>query len=118
MKELFTTMDTRGFGVVCAMPAICAHLLQDAGGSGGRHLPADGAQRDRQDGRRALGSRTAASMLADAFGIRAAAMTGVGEDAPLRCRTDGTNTPMDTLRQRLYAYLVDSYLAEQGLGKA
>jgi DNA-binding XRE family transcriptional regulator len=57
--------------------------------------------------------------LADLFGIRAAAMTGlaeVRERAHFAARTDGGSSPMATMRERLYAYLeLDSYLTSQGI---
>ncbi len=60
--------------------------------------------------------------LADLFGIRAAAITGVAEvreRARFAARTDGTSTPMATMRDRLYAYLeLDAYLADQGIAEA
>lgn len=60
--------------------------------------------------------------LADFFGIRAAAITGLGEvreRARFAARTDGGSSPMATMRERLYAYLeLDSYLTSQGMAEA
>ncbi len=60
--------------------------------------------------------------LADCFGVRAAAITGlaeVRERARFAARTDGRNSPMGTMRERLYAYLeLDSYLTSQGIAEA
>jgi transcriptional regulator with XRE-family HTH domain len=60
--------------------------------------------------------------LADFFGIRAAAITGlteVRERARFAARTDGSSSPMATMRERLYAYLeLDSYLTSQGIAGA
>jgi len=57
--------------------------------------------------------------LADRFGVRAAAITGlaaVREHARFAARTDGTNAPMSAMRERLYASLeLDSYLSDQGI---
>jgi len=57
--------------------------------------------------------------LADFFGIRAAAITGlaeVRERARFAARTDGGSSPMATMRERLYAYLeLDTYLTSQGI---
>lgn len=61
-------------------------------------------------------------MLADRFGVRASAITGlaaVQERARFAARTDGTSTPMSSMRERLYAYLeLDSYLTDQGIAGA
>lgn len=60
--------------------------------------------------------------LADYFGIRAAAITGlaeVRERARFAARTDGGASAMATMRERLYAYLeLDSYLTGQGVARA
>jgi len=57
--------------------------------------------------------------LADRFGVRAAAITGladVRERARFAARTDGDFSPMAAMRDRLYAYLeLDSYLTSQGI---
>ena len=57
--------------------------------------------------------------LADCFGVRAAAIAGladVRERARFVARTDGGSSSMETMRERLYAYLeLDSYLASQGV---
>lgn len=57
--------------------------------------------------------------LADCFGIRGAAITGlpeVRERARFAARTDGELAPMIAMRERLYAYLeLDSYLTSQGI---
>ncbi|GAA2677485.1 helix-turn-helix domain-containing protein [Actinoplanes palleronii] len=57
--------------------------------------------------------------LADCFGVRAAAITGLPEvrdRARFAARTDGDNSPMDVMRERLYAYLeLDAYLTSQGI---
>lgn len=60
--------------------------------------------------------------LADCFGIRAAAITGldeVRERVRFAARTDGDSCPMTVMRERLYAYLeLDSYLSSQGIAGA
>jgi transcriptional regulator with XRE-family HTH domain len=60
--------------------------------------------------------------LADCFGIRAAAITGlaeVRERARFAARTDGDLSPMTAMREHLYAYLeLDSYLTSQGIPRA
>lgn len=60
--------------------------------------------------------------LADCFGVRAAAITGlagVRERARYAARTDGDLAPMIAMRERLYAYLeLDSYLTSQGIAGA
>lgn len=60
--------------------------------------------------------------LADRFGIRAAAITGlaeVRERARFAARTDGDLSPMAAMRERLYAYLeLDAYLSSQGIAGA
>jgi len=60
--------------------------------------------------------------LADCFGIRAAAITGlteVRERARFAARTGGDFSPMAAMRERLYAYLeLDSYLTGQGIAGA
>ncbi|KUL39513.1 helix-turn-helix domain-containing protein [Actinoplanes awajinensis] len=57
--------------------------------------------------------------LADCFGVRAAAIVGqpeVRERARFAVRTDGDNSPMTAMRERLYAYLeLDAYLTSQGI---
>jgi transcriptional regulator with XRE-family HTH domain len=57
--------------------------------------------------------------LADCFGIRAAAITGlpeVRERARFAARTDGDFSAMTVMRERLHAYLeLDSYLTGQGI---
>ncbi|GIE33949.1 hypothetical protein Ait01nite_069940 [Actinoplanes italicus] len=57
--------------------------------------------------------------LADCFGVRAAAITGlpeVRERARFAARTDGDFSAMTVMRERLYAYLeLDSYLTGQGI---
>jgi transcriptional regulator with XRE-family HTH domain len=57
--------------------------------------------------------------LADRFGVRAAAISGVAlvrDRARFAARTDGTASPMATMRDRLYAYLeLDAYLTDQGI---
>lgn len=61
-------------------------------------------------------------LLADLFGVRAASITGVTrvrEQARFAARTDGTNSSMGAMRDKLYAYLeLDSYLRDQGVAKA
>ena len=60
--------------------------------------------------------------LADCFGVRAAAITGlaeVRERARFAARTDGGSSPMAAMRERLYAYLeLDAYLTSQGIAGA
>ncbi|SNY72242.1 Helix-turn-helix domain-containing protein [Paractinoplanes atraurantiacus] len=60
--------------------------------------------------------------LADCFGTRAAAITGLAEireRARFAARTDGDFCPMAAMRERLYAYLeLDSYLTSQGIAGA
>jgi transcriptional regulator with XRE-family HTH domain len=57
--------------------------------------------------------------LADCFGVRAAAITGlaeVRERARFVARADGDFSPMAAMRERLYAYLeLDAYLTSQGI---
>lgn len=57
--------------------------------------------------------------LADSLGIRVAAITGlerVQAQAKYAARTDGSNAGMDTMRNKLYAYLeLDDYLNDQGI---
>jgi transcriptional regulator with XRE-family HTH domain len=61
-------------------------------------------------------------VLADTFGVRAAAIVGavaVREQARFAARTDGSASPMAAMREKLYAYLeLDSYLAGQGIARA
>jgi transcriptional regulator with XRE-family HTH domain len=56
--------------------------------------------------------------LADAFGVRVAAITGiadVSDRARYAARTDGSQAGMVKMRDHLYAYLeLDAYLTEQG----
>lgn len=60
--------------------------------------------------------------LADRFGVRAAAIGGlapVAARARYAARTDGSTASMDSMRDRLYAYLeLDSYLTDQGISGA
>lgn len=60
--------------------------------------------------------------LADLFGVRAAAISGLAEvrnRARFAARTDGNASPMATMRERLYAYLeLDAYLTDQGIAGA
>lgn len=60
--------------------------------------------------------------LADLFGVRAAAITGIAEvrgRARFAARTDGTASPMASMRDKLYAYLeLDTYLTNQGVPTA
>lgn len=73
-----------------------------------------------------LGQRTLKGdelvLLADLFGVRASAITGVTqlrERARYAARTDGSSSAMETMREKLYAYLeLDSYLADQGIAEA
>lgn len=57
--------------------------------------------------------------LADCFGVRAAAITGlpeIRERARFAARTDGSPASMAAMRERLYAYLeLDDYLTSQGI---
>jgi len=57
--------------------------------------------------------------LADAFGVRVGAITGlaqIGQQTRFAARTDGTEADMAALRDHLYAYFeLDSYLESQGL---
>ncbi len=57
--------------------------------------------------------------LADCFGIRAAAISGLAAvrgRARFAARTDGGSSAMTAMRERLYAYLeLDSYLTSQGI---
>lgn len=61
-------------------------------------------------------------ILADLFGVRAAAITGythVREHARYAARTDGTSSTMTQMRERLYACLeLDDYLTGQGIPRA
>jgi transcriptional regulator with XRE-family HTH domain len=58
-------------------------------------------------------------ILADLFGVRAAAITGLPalrERARFAARTDGSSPAMTTMREKLYAYLeLDAYLTSQGV---
>lgn len=58
-------------------------------------------------------------ILADLFGIRAAALTGlpaVRRRARQAARTDGSSSAMATMADKLYAYLeLDAYLTAQGI---
>ncbi|HZE05011.1 MAG TPA: helix-turn-helix transcriptional regulator [Solirubrobacteraceae bacterium] len=60
--------------------------------------------------------------LADLFGVRAAAITGVAklqERARYAARTDGSQPQMALMREKLQAYLeLDSYLTDQGVDLA
>lgn len=60
-------------------------------------------------------------VLADTFGVRAAAITGaveVREQARFAARTDGSASAMVSMREKLYAYLeLDAYLAGQGIAR-
>lgn len=57
--------------------------------------------------------------LADRFGVRASAITGlpqVQSRARFAARTDGGTCAMTSMRDRLYAYLeLDAYLTDQGI---
>lgn len=57
-------------------------------------------------------------LLAEAFGVRASAITGlaeVGERTRYAARTDGSEADMTTLRDHLYAYFeLDGFLARRG----
>lgn len=61
-------------------------------------------------------------VLADHFGVRAAAIVGVAQmsdRARFAARTDGSPSPMTSMRDRLYAYLeLDTYLTDQGVPNA
>lgn len=61
-------------------------------------------------------------LLADLFGVRAATITGMPqlrERARCAARTDGSSAPMDTMRERLVAYLeLDAYLTDQAVPAA
>jgi len=61
-------------------------------------------------------------VLADLFGVRASAISGmarVAERARFAARTDGAASSMATMRDRLYAYLeLDGYLTDQGIAGA
>lgn len=73
-----------------------------------------------------LGKRALAGdelvVLADMFGVRAASITGlaqVSERAIYAARTDGNNSPMAEMRERLYTCLeLDAYLSDQGVAGA
>lgn len=58
-------------------------------------------------------------ILADLFGVRASAITGVPQlqqRARYAARTDGSAAAMETMRESLYAYLeLDAYLTSQGI---
>lgn len=58
-------------------------------------------------------------ILADLFGVRAAAITGLPQlqqRARYAARTDGSSAAMETMREKLYAYLeLDAYLTSQGI---
>jgi len=58
-------------------------------------------------------------MLADRFGVRAAAITGVADvrdRARFAARTDGGSSAMTAMRDRLYAAMeLDGYLREHGI---
>jgi transcriptional regulator with XRE-family HTH domain len=60
--------------------------------------------------------------LADLFGVRAAAITGVAqlqERARYAARTDGSQPQMAVMREKLHAYLeLDAYLTDQGVDLA
>lgn len=57
-------------------------------------------------------------LLAEAFGVRVSAITGlaeVGDRTRYAGRTDGSEADMTTLRYHLYAYFeLDGFLARQG----
>lgn len=61
-------------------------------------------------------------MLADLLRVRAATITGMPqlrERARYAARTDGSQTPMATMRERLFAYLeLDAYLTDQAVPTA
>lgn len=58
-------------------------------------------------------------LLADAFGVRVGAITGLAEikqQTRFAARTDGSEADMAALRDHLYAYFeLDTYLASQEL---
>jgi transcriptional regulator with XRE-family HTH domain len=58
-------------------------------------------------------------ILADLFGVRAAAVTGlpaIRRRARFVARTGGSPSAMTTMREKLYAYLeLDAYLTSQGI---
>lgn len=60
--------------------------------------------------------------LADRFKVRAASISGlapVQARARYAARTDGSSTSMDSMRERLHAYLeLDAYLTDQGIAGA
>jgi len=60
--------------------------------------------------------------LADRFGVRASAISGlaqVRERARFAARTDGSGSAMASMRDRLCAYLeLDAYLTDQGIAEA
>lgn len=60
--------------------------------------------------------------LADLFGVRAAAITGIAklwERACYAARTDGSQPEMAIMREKLHAYLeLDAYLTDQGVDLA
>lgn len=57
--------------------------------------------------------------LADRFGVRAGAISGlapVASRARYVARTDGSATSMNSMRDRLYSYLeLDAFLTDQGI---
>lgn len=57
--------------------------------------------------------------LADLFGVRASAISGIAQvrdRARFAARTDGTSPSMAAMRDRLYASLeLDAYLSDQGI---
>lgn len=61
-------------------------------------------------------------LLADRFGVRAAAIAGVAqlwERVRFAARTDGSQPQMAAMREKLQAYLeLDAYLTDQGVGAA
>jgi transcriptional regulator with XRE-family HTH domain len=61
-------------------------------------------------------------VLADRFGVRAAAITGVAklqERARFAARTNGSQPQMTVMREKLHAYLeLDAYLTDQGIDLA
>lgn len=58
-------------------------------------------------------------LLADLFGVRASAITGIvsiRQRARFAARTGGGAAEMSAMRERLYAYLeLDDYLTKQGI---
>jgi transcriptional regulator with XRE-family HTH domain len=58
-------------------------------------------------------------LLADRFGVRVSAISGLAQvagRARFAARTDGSSASMATMRDRLYAYLeLDNYLTGQGI---